>query len=316
MTRFGPHMQQIVRLLHFIPVPVVEVERLWKRFCWLDNGNSDGILTKARLAESHVMKDDILRKILQHFPRTETQGITFQTYCNAAKWFENANIENKSRALFKTLNNDDVIDQTTLARVMTSVYSDASQETITRNVKVLMAEIDTKKQGFIDEEQFIHWLKAMPYSSLQSLLEFSVIPQQIQDEHRNGEGSRKSERRPRPKPAPRPSPKPSEQQQPDDTPSRQQTPPRRPIAITSDIMDKVATRASGRDWHVFANRLGFTSEDIQELAVRYPRKDHEQVYAMLREWMHREGTAADVPALEAALTDSQMGDIAREIYQY
>ncbi|XP_077999428.1 uncharacterized protein LOC144452248 [Glandiceps talaboti] len=278
-------------------IPVVEVERLWRRFSGISNdATSDGVLAKAALAQSHVMKDELIRKILTHFPKNESGSITFQTYCNAAKWFENANVEDKLRALFKTLNNGEVIDKRALTRILTMFHTDESEETISQNVKIFMAELDNTHQGYVDEDQFIYWIKGMPYSTIQSVLQFEVIPQQVQEQHK------RAEQRPQPKTA---------EQPPGSSESN-----KGPIAITSDIMDKVATRASARDWSILANRLGFTSEDLEALRHRYPRKDHEQVYAMLQQWMDREKGHANVPALETALKDSDMADIADEISQY
>ncbi|XP_006819895.1 uncharacterized protein LOC102805164 [Saccoglossus kowalevskii] len=173
-------------------------------------------------------------------PKNKDGGMTFQTFCNASKWCENVNIEGKLRGFFRTLNDGHYIDNDTLKKILKSVYPEDNREAISRHAKVFMSEVDKRRLGYIDEEQFIRWMKNMPHETVQKILMYSIIPDHIQEEFRRDNLSTSHSSKPPPK--------------------------KRRQAITGDMLDTVATRASARDWSVLANKLGFTLEDVDQLS--------------------------------------------------
>ena len=61
------------------------------------------------------------------------------------------------------------------------------QEVIERLGKVFMEQVDTKQQGFIDEDQFVNWIKGMPQDVIEVIMEFKPIPDAKVDETKEEE---------------------------------------------------------------------------------------------------------------------------------
>ncbi|ELU16815.1 hypothetical protein CAPTEDRAFT_225193 [Capitella teleta] len=263
---------------------VVEVERLWLRFQQL-GCNKEGFLTSDVLLRPPASSDIFIKNIVTTF-RKDDGNIAFQTFLNAMKWAETTTMEHKIRGIFCLLNNGEPVTKDILIKVFKRTYPDDTEEERMKIVDVFMMQIDDADQGAINVDQFVRWIKSMPYDSISPLLEFNIVPHDINVEaHRAFTSHSRAT----------------------GLPSRASFSHQIP---TDAILLQVAQRVHNRDWQYLANRLGFTSATCAEYERRNPGETEEQTFEMLKGWRSREGSRAYVEKLEKALRESGMNDTA------
>ncbi|XP_064641183.1 uncharacterized protein LOC135495992 [Lineus longissimus] len=272
---------------------IVEVERLWTRFLQLGCREDTGILESQMLSAPHIASDVFVRNILRNF-KGRDGVICFETFCNAMQWIENSDVDSKIRAIFHLLNNGNPIPRDVLGRVLKRVYPGENDISISTLTNGFMEEMDDKKQGFIEENQFLSWVKGLPRQHIEMILEFHVVPQNLieDDDILNNSMRRTTGYQPRRRP----------QQTIDADAASKQIP-------TDYILTEIAVKASTRDWNLLGNKLGFTMTDINDFDRRHTGKK-DKVYYMLKSWRDREGKNAHSIILEKALRSSNMNDIA------
>lgn len=260
-------------------MPVPEVQRCWGRFLLLQpdkNGN---------VHRHRFIKDDIFnRQLVQQIPVTEDGLVTFQTYCSAVYWLSNSSIETKLGGLYQTLACSS-LNKDSLERLLQALYPKESQGGVNQLSSLLMWEMDTKNQGFIDEDQFIAWMKKLPQETLTALLHFSVIP------HKLTAAS-----------APQ-------------IPQRDLTTAQDSRKVTDNQLLKIAVEMSRqrRDWKLLANSLGFLETDSQTFERKHLEVQN-QIVEMLQVWRSAAGQQDPVHVLQTALRDSGNTDINNEVF--
>ncbi|KAG6930273.1 hypothetical protein G0U57_004105, partial [Chelydra serpentina] len=172
-----------------------------------------------------------------------------------------------------------------LQTLLQNLYPREDPKTIHELATLYLSEVDKSNQGYIDEDQFVAWMRTLPQHMLTSVLHFPIIPSNI-------------------------------------TPLKELQ-PSFPTA-TVDFKDRsvldekqllrVAVEISlkRRDWKLLANHLGLVEKD-------YSCLEHEhldvksQILAMLQIWL-KTCREAPLPLLQAALRHSGNTDICNEVF--
>eukprot|EP00058_Branchiostoma_floridae_P028196 XP_002613687.1 hypothetical protein BRAFLDRAFT_107097 [Branchiostoma floridae] len=212
---------------------IPEVERLWQRFQQL-GCDSTGVLAQNQALQ--LTQDVFIKQSLRQVPRDENGGITFQTYCNAAKWMS-------------------------------------------------IAEVEDKLRGEVDEDQFIEWVKTMPFETVNALLEFSIIPPELQDTRTSASQA-----------------------------TSRASVDELAVPVSEETLQQVASKVHNRDWVLFANKLGFTQNDLTGISKKVGKNVYQQVLEMLHTWQRRESDAATCRVLDTALRDGDFIDVANDIF--
>ncbi|XP_077999427.1 uncharacterized protein LOC144452247 [Glandiceps talaboti] len=290
------------------------VERLWSRFQYL--GCDDrGVLDEPTL-QQQVKDDPFLKQLVRFFPRDREGNLYFQTFCNAMKWFEKPDqynqansLEIKIRAIFKTLNGGESVSQDQLTTILSRIYQGESREDLSQRSNLLMACIDEEKKGRFDEEQFVKWMKKLPQDSVKSILEFSIIPEELQEFAKGSMGilgNNNSRYRPT---------KIGTSMQSLRTQPEVPKGPRNPLGRPSNgTLFQISLKISQRDWLMFANKLGFTELEVEKIKQKAPGRARDQVFELLQRWVARDGMMATRSTLEEALVDSNMTDVAHAMH--
>ncbi|XP_078576538.1 uncharacterized protein LOC144862123 [Branchiostoma floridae x Branchiostoma japonicum] len=261
---------------------IPEVERLWQRFQQL-GCDSTGVLAQNQALQ--LTQDVFIKQSLRQVPRDENGGITFQTYCNAAKWMSIAEVEDKLRGVFKLLNRGKPVDRNIMKRILSKLYEEESEETITRLADIFVTQIDAKQQGEVDEDQFIEWVKTMPFETVNALLEFSIIPPELQDTRTSASQA-----------------------------TSRASVDELAVPVSEETLQQVASKVHNRDWVLFANKLGFTQNDLTGISKKVGKNVYQQVLEMLHTWQRRESDAATCRVLDTALRDGDFIDVANDIF--
>ncbi|XP_035247474.1 uncharacterized protein LOC118212999 [Anguilla anguilla] len=154
---------------------VPEVRRCWQRYVEL-GADKNGSVPKQSLITDHPFS----AKLVQQLPVPGDDLVSFQTYCSAVNWLAKSTVNDKLRGLYQTLSCSR-LDQEALRGVLSALYPQDPPEDVGRLAGFIVTEIDLKKQGFIDETQFISWMHRLPAETLESLLRFSALPDGIEE---------------------------------------------------------------------------------------------------------------------------------------
>nr|XP_015193910.1 PREDICTED: uncharacterized protein LOC107075808 [Lepisosteus oculatus] len=259
---------------------IPEVLRCWERFLMLHPDKNGNILR-----HSLTTNDAFNSQLVEQLPVSEDGLVTFQTFCCAVKWLSSSVTETKLRGLYQTLacyfQNTEALE-----RLLHVQYPQDSPEEVRQLSSLIMREVDTKNQGFIDEDDFILWLKRLPVETLKSSLHFPVLPNKttVTDEHHN--------------------------------PQRQLIPTENPRKLTYNQLHVIAVELSKRrrDWKLLANCLGFLEKDCQTLERKYLDTEN-QILEMLQLWRRRAQVPDAAKHLQAALRDTGNADISNAVFQ-
>ncbi|XP_051885145.1 protein FADD [Pristis pectinata] len=77
-----------------------------------------------------------------------------------------------------------------------------------------------------------------------------------------------------------------------------------------DVAIDVIYNNIGRDWRMFARKLGFKDARLQEIEYKYPRDMRLQILSTLTEWQEKKGQEAAVDSLVATLRSCRLNMIA------
>ncbi|XP_074648835.1 uncharacterized protein LOC141904183 isoform X2 [Tubulanus polymorphus] len=243
------------------------------------------------LQQPKLNNNVFIRNITKNM-KGEDGNVTFLSFCTAMQWLETTNTETKIKALFHLLNNGKSLSKDLLQKVLAKIYPDDSQESLTVLVEVFFREMDPNNKGVIEEVDFVKWARNIPPDAKAEIFNFEIIPADIKELSSGPDitGFKKSQHK---------------RQSPEPEFSRQ---------IPTDYkLNEIAGKIYRRDWYLVANKLGFTSTDINEFELRFP--DHKDTaFFMLKSWRNREGNHAYAINLEKALRDSGMNDVAMLLY--
>lgn len=285
---------------------IAEVERLWIRFQQL-GCNKDGELTDEAIRKSEFNSDVFMRNILRKYMDGTTKKITFENFLRALKWCEQAPIEDKVRAIFHMINNGNPVNPDLMVKILERVYPDDKGEPIQRIVTLFFQVMDKDQTGQIEEQGFVDGVKRIPGGTLEHVLGFQILPDEMKDRlHKNLQEFRSDSvaRNTATQPG-----------GPARTPAR--LTPRRGKQIPSDTaLREVAEKIWKKDWARVANKLGFFSQDVEEFRNASPNNPQHQVFKMLKEWRLRDGEEAYAEILEQALLDCGMTDAAIVMTSY
>ncbi|XP_071506287.1 uncharacterized protein [Diadema antillarum] len=259
-------------------MPETQVRKLWEAFKDLGGDESgqlpQNVIVNVRNADSSSL---FLEKILKQFPTTKNGGVTFQTYCNATKWFSDGTTETRIRGAFRVLNNGYPLTEAILVEILREIYSDTSEAVIKRTAQVFLEEVDVKGRGSIDEKDFVSWVQKMPADVVEQIMKFDVLPSS-----QAGGGH-----------------------------PQESSDPNRPSTQT---LRQVAAQTKTRDWLLLVNKLGFTEEEIKEVGDSLgDRKDDELLFELLKTWGEKTDAVVTVATLKEALVSCSMGDVAETL---
>ncbi|KAL3876256.1 hypothetical protein ACJMK2_034124 [Sinanodonta woodiana] len=278
---------------------IAEVERLWVRFKQLGADTKEGVITEAILKASPVQNDVFMRNILVKFMSGSTKKITFENFLKGLKWCEQADLEHKVRGIFHLLNNGSPVKKELMQKILERVYPGDKVQDITRINDMFFQIMDTEKKGQVTEDQFANAVLKIPQGVLKQILDFQVLPDEMKErlhknllEFRTDTGMATGA-----------------------TP-RGLTPGRGKQIAPDSALKAVTEKIHKKDWEKVANKLGFFSDDIEEIRDAYPSNTQQQAYQMLRQWKDRDGSMAMLEVLEKALLDCGMRDAALVLSSY
>lgn len=260
---------------------LAEVDRLWLRFKQL--GCSDnGELTEEKLSKHPVYQDAFSRRIIMQFVNPKTKTITFENFLRGLKWCETSKPEDKLKGIFRMLNSGKDIPKDIFREIIKRVYVQPEDRgNIDSVVNTLYKMMDPKNKGTITEASFVKACRELPPSTLESALNFELLPSNMRQELH------------------------SKLPEFGNTPDPRSSTER---AVPGDgALKRVADKVKSRDWDRLANKLNFDSEEINKFKSQH-RDPEDQVYAMLRSWRAQEGSLAQASALARALRDCRMDD--------
>ncbi|XP_038648987.1 uncharacterized protein LOC119963772 [Scyliorhinus canicula] len=226
-------------------------------------------------------------QLVQQMPLALDDLVTFQTFCSAASWLSKANVETKLRGLYQTLTFNSPLNQGTLQLLLQDVYPSDTSESISQLSQLLLREIDSKHQGYIDEDQFVTWIWKLPQDAVKSILDFPIIPQGVIAASKDQPSS-----------------------------SVKVAAPQETSAVTDAQLFRIASEMSAqkRDWKLLANHLGFLEKDSHAFEGRHSEVN-QQISEMLQAWQRKEGPLTEASALQSALQASGNTDISNEVFQ-
>ncbi|CAH2292502.1 PREDICTED: uncharacterized protein LOC108712236 [Pelobates cultripes] len=187
--------------------------------------------------------------------------------------------------LYQTLTSSTLTTET-MQSLLRHVYPKETPEKIAGLSRLVISEMDDADKGFIDEDQFVSWIQAMPQTSIASILSFPVIPPDLESSH---------------------------------TQSSPSVPTASVLAergrVRDDQLHNVATLMvkRKRDWKMLANRIGFLEKDSRFFEQAHPEvKD--QILDLLLVWRNAAGEQGQSQTLQDALKHTGNADIANEIF--
>ncbi|XP_053392830.1 uncharacterized protein LOC123564227 isoform X2 [Mercenaria mercenaria] len=278
---------------------IAEVERLWVRFQQL-GCNKDGELTDEAIRKSEYNQDVFMRNILRKYMDGTTKKITFENFLRALKWCEQATQDEKIRAIFHMLNNGNPVNPDLMVKILERVYPNDKGEPIQRITELFFQIMDRDRKGQIEESGFLEGVKRIPPGILEQTLGFNILPDEMKERlHKNlqefrsesaaGRGTGRA----------------------GTVPPQARLTPRRGQQVPPDMaLREVSDKIWKKDWARVANKLGFFSQDIDEIQTAYPNNPQHQVYQMLKQWRERDGDEAHAQVLEKALLDCGLTDAA------
>nr|XP_022313103.1 uncharacterized protein LOC111118094 isoform X3 [Crassostrea virginica] len=278
---------------------IAEVERLWLRFKQL-GCSEKGELSDEALAQHSTYQDAFSRNIMKKFINPRTKTISFENFLRGLKWCETSNTEDKLRGIFRMLNNGNNLPKDIFRKIIERVYiqPDDKGQNIDRVVNTLYQFMDPENKGTINEENFVRGCLKLPQPALEEALNFELLPSHMRQELHSKLPEMTSGRQTQnhkmfsstgPTPAPRST---------------------LGGAIPDDkMLQRIAVKVYTKDWVRLANKLDFEFEDIEEFKSQNNDK-RSQVYAMLKSWRNREGSAAQSTVLAQALRECRMDDAA------
>ncbi|KAL4240729.1 hypothetical protein ACF0H5_001517 [Mactra antiquata] len=281
---------------------IAEVERLWIRFQQL-GCNRDGDLTEDAMKKSDYNGDIFMRNILRKYiPSDGSKKITFETYLRALKWCEQATLDDKIKAIFFMINNGQPINPDLLVKILERVYPQDKKESLQRIAEIFFQIMDPKGKGQIDEAGFKTGVRRLPQQTLETMLGFDILPNEMKERlHKNLQEFRSESAIANDQPS---------QHNARMTPARGKQPP--PDMALREVSEKIWKK----DWVRVANKLGFFAQDVEEIQKAYPNNPQHQVYQMLKQWRERDGSEAQAVVLEQALLDCGMTDAAIVMTSY
>ncbi|XP_039613969.1 uncharacterized protein LOC120532151 [Polypterus senegalus] len=259
---------------------VPEVLRCWENF-QIFEPDSNGNVEIQRLKGNNFFSKQLLKQL----PYRNDGLLTFQTYCSAVSWLSNSTTEVKLQGLYRILTSSS-LSREMLENILQILYPHESLEETQQLCNLIMQEIDTKKQGYIDEDQFMTWMNKLRWGTLKNVLHFPVIPHEVAEENELK------------------------------TPQQVTAVIQDHRKITDQQLYKIATEIARnrRDWRLLANHLGFLEKDSKQFENKHAELQP-QILEMLQVWRNKSGNQDLRRILQAALKDSGNADIYNNVFQ-
>ncbi|XP_076812092.1 uncharacterized protein LOC143459026 [Clavelina lepadiformis] len=158
-------------------VPFSEVQRCWRRFT-LIGANKKGVLTQ----NSKIWKTDdkFMQQVSRMLPWSSKGTLSFQVYLKVVKWFENLEEVEKLKVIYLVINRGQAVDSDITQRVLKHVYPTMTEDDLFQSAKSFVEKVDHKRQGSIDEEEFIEFAKQVSFEEMSKLLNFKLIPEDVE----------------------------------------------------------------------------------------------------------------------------------------
>ncbi|KAM4807875.1 uncharacterized protein WCC33_000569 [Rhinophrynus dorsalis] len=259
---------------------IPEVQRCWNRFLML-NPDSNGNIKQSCFS----FKDAFIKQLLEQIPLMNNEFITFQTYCSAVSWLAKAPLESKLRGLYQTLTSS-LLTKEHLHYFLHKLYPKEGSKYIDDLSYLLFSEIDKSSKGVIDEDQFVSWFQTLPQAHLIKLLNFPIIPPDLESTRELGSFS---------------------------APTTQDEDDRWRLRDDQLQYVAIAMAKRKRDWTLLANKLGFLEKESIFFEKSHPEvKD--QILDMLQMWKDTLGKQAQSQMLQDALKKTGNMDVANEIF--
>ncbi|XP_077201530.1 uncharacterized protein LOC143841291 isoform X2 [Paroedura picta] len=150
---------------------VPEVQRIWSRFLMLQP-DEKGNLPRTCFLQTNTRFG---QKLLNQIPITDDDRITFQTCCNAVSWLSKSSLESKLRGLYQILGPGN-ISKKQLQDLLRDLYPKETCRAVQELSSLFLQEVDKSNQGYISEDMFVAWVQTLPQETVQSILNFPIIP--------------------------------------------------------------------------------------------------------------------------------------------
>lgn len=260
---------------------IPEVEYLWAVFKKL-GCTSDGFLTDRHIQN---IPDPIMRNMFLAF-KAPNFPLSFENYLRAVVMCSSLDVESKIRASFHFTNNGQTLDKNLILKIVQLLYPDEQDDQAKHITEMLFEELDEDKTGFITEEQFVKANKEFLQEETNEIFELTILPKDLQED--------------------------LDKQLPEfcdckDVPSLPDT---GKLVPSDSLLGQISKRIATKDWKKVVNKLGFLSQEIENLEKKYPDETSQLIFEILLWWKEREGEMACAEILEKALLDCNIVDVA------
>lgn len=267
---------------------VVEVERLWIRFKQL-SPDKNGNIPQKTLDKGEFSQDVFIKNIISNLPRERDGSLSFMVFIRLLQWLENSPSDEKLKIIYNFLNNGKDLDATIISKVLKRVYNNnISDEELGTVTDIFMNQLDERKTGRINEDQFVYNVKRIVApNQLKEFLKFEIIPSDLIDEAHmepSISGSMISLR------------------------NLDETAPL-DDQITDQQMELIASKISKKNWEkLMITKLGFLEEDVQAYKNDYKGNTNTVIVEMLKQWRDVDPQLATPNRLKRYLEDCNMLD--------
>ncbi|XP_076458628.1 uncharacterized protein LOC143292324 [Babylonia areolata] len=158
---------------------IAEVERLWLRFQQM-GCDSDGVLTPDVINSAALSSDVFMKNIMKYF-KSRDGSISFESFMRALKWCETQELRDKARGIFQMLNNGNPIPKDLFGKIMSRVYPNDRPEEVKRVTESFFKTVDKRRKGQLEENDFVETVMALPYESVNSILNFHILPESMRE---------------------------------------------------------------------------------------------------------------------------------------
>ncbi|CAM4681317.1 unnamed protein product [Lepidochelys kempii] len=186
--------------------------------------------------------------------------------------------------LFQTITSG-TIGKDQLLTLLQNLYPREDPKTIHELATLYLSEMDKSNQGYIDEDQFVAWMRTLPQHMLSSAMHFPIIPSNIAL---------------------------LKDSQPSFPPAAVDFKDRSGLDDKQLLRVAVEMSLKHRDWKLLANNLGLLDKDCSCLE-RQHLDVKSQILATLQIWL-KTCREAPLPLLQAALRHSGNTDICNEVF--
>ncbi|KAF7240042.1 30S ribosomal protein S7, partial [Varanus komodoensis] len=276
-----------------IQVALPEVQRCWSRFLMLQP-DKNGNLPRTRFLQTN--SSFAQREMQETCQTTLCPGITLLLGITLLAYLQLLCIQNEiidslamlGKRLYQTIASC-IIGKDQLRSLLRDLYPMQSHRAINELSSLFLKEVDQNNQGYISEDTFVARVQSLPKESIQSILNFPILPPNLRSE-----GADLSE------------PLSSHPRADENVQDKHKLAEIHIFRVATEIF------ARKRNGKLLASKLGVLETDsFRSECGHLETKD--QILKMLQLW-HTACQGAPSPILQAALQESGNADICNEVF--